>query len=410
MGANKPNILWITVDACRKDMFYSQPHVKKLMEKSIVFENAFANAPWTLPSVASMFTGLYPSQHGALNEKTKLKKSVKTIAEILAQRGYETIIVTQNDGWITPYYGLTRGFKKIYDIEKMIEKTLGIRLPKSKNKKLFFRMVAKYFLGYDILTKKLLENVVKNAKEPWFVYVHLMDTHMPYEPKTFPLIAIVRYLAFYKNWKEKMQKTWIGEKSFSERELKKLKNLYLKAVKDIDKQIQKLVRLVNQEKTILIITADHGEQIGENGFVGHQFSFSDKLLNVPLIISAPFLNQRKRIETLFETKDIFNLIIDIIEKNKLNYFYPKDYVFGEKMEIESVFEKLKKINPNISIGRMLIRTKKIKYIKYLDGKEKLYLIEGKNEKEFKNEEVLESLRTLITLKERKIDMFKVNRK
>lgn len=91
------NILWITIDACRKDILYDSPFIKELSKNSIVFENAFANAPWTLSSVASMFTGLYPSQHGALNEKTKLKKNVKTIAEILAEKGYDTIIITQND-------------------------------------------------------------------------------------------------------------------------------------------------------------------------------------------------------------------------------------------------------------------------------------------------------------------------
>ncbi len=396
---NKPNILWITVDACRKDMFYKLPYIKKLAKKSIVFENAFANAPWTLPSVASMFTGLYPSQHGALNEKTKLKKNVKTIAEILTEKGYTTIIVTQNDGWITPYYGLTRGFKKIYDIEKLIEESLKIKLPKSKKKKLFIRMLVKYFIGYDVLTAKLLKNIIENANEPWFIYLHLMDTHLPYEPKTFPLIAIIRYLVFYKNWKKKMQKTWIGKKGFTERELKELKELYKKTMKNAVEQIEKYIGLIDK-KNVLIITADHGENLGENGVVGHQFSFSDDLLRVPLIVYHPQIGE-KCLKSLFETKNIFYLIKDIVEKEKLDYFYEKDYVYGESREIEAVFKKLSKINSLLSLGGAYIRTKKVKYIKYLNGKEELYKVNDTEEK-FENPAVLQNMRMLLQIKEKEL--------
>lgn len=393
---NKPNILWITVDACRKDMFYKLPYIQKLSKRSIVFENAFANAPWTLPSVASMFTGLYPSQHGALNEKTKLKRNVKTIAEILAEKGYSTIIITQNDGWITPYYGLTRGFKEIYDIEKLIEETLKISLPKSEKKKLFIRMLVKYFIGYDVLTVKLLERIIENTTDPWFVYLHLMDTHLPYEPKTFPLIAIIRHLVFYKNWKEKMQKTWAGKKGFDDKELRMLKKYYVKAMKDTEKQIKKCISMLKEKKTVILITADHGENLGEYGIVGHQFSFHDTLLHVPLVVYAPFI-EVKKIDTLFEIKDIFYLIQDIAEKRFEN-FYKKDYIFGEGTEIESVFENLKRSNSNLPKDGKFIRTNKVKYIRYSNGKEELYKV-GEAEKKIENKEVLENMRMLLQTKE-----------
>ncbi len=402
---NKPNILWITVDACRKDMFYDLPFIKELAKKSIVFENAFANAPWTLPSVASMFTGLYPSQHGALNEKTKLKKNVKTIAEILREKGYETIIITQNDGWITPYYGLTRGFKKIYDIEKLIEETLKIKLPKSKKKKLFVRMLVKYFIGYDVLTVKLLKNIIENTTDPWFVYLHLMDTHMPYEPKTFPLIALVRHLVFYKNWKEKMQMTWIGERGFSNRELKMLKKYYIRAMKDAEKQIKKCIPLLNERKTVVVITADHGENLGEHGMIGHQFSFHDALLHVPLVVYAPFI-EAKKVDTLFETKDIFYLLQDIAE-NRIKNFYKKDYIFGENVEIRTLFDKLKNIKPDLSKGGKFIRTNKVKYIRYMEGEEELYRLRGNSENIFDDHELLENLRSLMLIKEIEINKIKL---
>lgn len=124
-----------------------------------------------------MFTGLYPSQHGALNEKTKLRKNVKTIAEILKERGYETVIITQNDGWITPFYGLTRGFEKVYDVEKLIKETLKLKLPTQDKLRRLIRAFTKYFIGYQFLTAKLLKNLIKDTKKPWFIYLHLMDTN-----------------------------------------------------------------------------------------------------------------------------------------------------------------------------------------------------------------------------------------
>lgn len=301
-------------------------------------------------------------------------------------------------GWITPYYGLTKGFKKIFDVEKIIEKTTRIKFPKSKRKKSLIRLFVKYFIGYDVLTRKLLKQVINGAGEPWFIYLHLMDTHMPYEPKSLPLVSIIRYLIFYKNWKEKMQKTWVGEKSFTEREMKKLKKMYVKATKNVDRQIRKIISLLNKEKTMVIITADHGELLGENGLVGHQFSFSDKLLNVPLLLYY-FGMGKKYVTSLFETKDIFYLIKDVAEKGEINHFYEKDYIFGESKEIESVFKKLSEIDPSLSLGGRYIRTKKVKYVKYLNGKEELYKVNEKEEK-LENLAVLQEMRKLLEIKER----------
>lgn len=402
---NKPNIIWITVDACRKDMFYNLPDIKNIAEKSVVFENAFANACWTLPSVSSMFTGLYPSQHGALNEKTKLKKNVKTIAEVLSEKGYDTAIITQNDGWITPYYGLTRGFKKIYDIERMIEETVGIKFPKSKKEKTLIRLLAKYFIGYDVLTKKLLRSIIKDAKEPWFIYLHLMDTHMPYEPRTFPLISIIRHLVFYKNWKEKMQKTWVGEKSFTERELRMLRKLYSKSMGCVGRQIKEYIKLSN-DKTIFIITADHGENVGEYGMVGHECSFNDFLISVPLIIYSSRI-KRNKIDSLFETKNIFYILKDFSVGNMDGEIIKSDYIFGENEEIENVIKKLKKIKNDFSYPKKFLRTKKVKYIKYINGIEEIYMIGDNKEDKFINDELVKNLRSLTLIKEIRINKLKL---
>lgn len=388
-----PNILWITIDAARKDRFScygyekkTTPFIDQLSEKSIVFENAYTVAPWTLPSVASMFTGLYPSEHGAVNEQTKLKKKTSTIAEDLKKKGYETLMITQNDGWINPLFRLTKGFDTVFDIDEMIQSFLGVSV----------RSVGKYVFGYDVLTRLVFEKQLKKRKEPWFSYIHLMDTHLPYEPKTDLFSSFFRYLVFYKDWKRKIWNSWIGKKSFSFKETRMLNELYDKALLGADAQIKKLCSLVaNLENTVVIITSDHGENLGEYGLFDHQFSEHDTLIKIPLIIYAPFID-KKKISSLFENKDLFFLIQKLVDGDFSSF--SRDYVFGENSEPLSLYNKLNKKKKNLSKKSKYIVTSKIKYIEYDNGKNEL----RNNDKKIKNQMVSKQFQLLCRNKQNQL--------
>ncbi len=389
----KPNILWITIDAARKDRFScygyekkTTPFIDQLSEKSIVFENAYTVAPWTLPSVASMFTGLYPSEHGAVNEQTKLKKKTSTIAEDLKKKGYETLMITQNDGWINPLFRLTKGFDTVFDIDEMIQSFLGVSV----------RSVGKYVFGYDVLTRLVFEKQLKKRKEPWFSYIHLMDTHLPYEPKTDLFSSFFRYLVFYKDWKRKIWNSWIGKKSFSEKEKRMLNELYDKALSEVDTQIKKLCSLVaNLENTIVIITSDHGENLGEYGLFDHQFSEHDTLIKIPLIIYAPFIDVKK-ISSLFENKDLFFLIQKLVDGTFSSF--SRDYVFGENSEPLSLYSKLLKEKKDLAKESKYIVTSKVKYIHYGNGSEVVCRDDGK----IGEMEIKKQLRMLCDLKQKQL--------
>lgn len=192
-----------------------------------------------------------------------------------------------------------------------------------------------------------------------------------------------------------MQKSWVGELVFTKKEIKVLRKLYDKAIWQVGKQIKYFLQLVDD--ATCIITADHGENLGEYGLIGHQFSFHDTLIRIPLIIVTPDKKHRI-IKKFFENKDISFVLQELIEKNTLKFF-EREYVFGESYEIESIYQKLRNMNPSIAKGGKYIRVPRAKYIKYINEKEMLYLITDNKEIETKNESLMENLRRLMLIKE-----------
>jgi len=167
------------------------------------------------------------------------------------------------------------------------------------------------------------------------------------------------------------------KKSFTERELRMLKRLYQKSVEYVGKQIKEYIKLLDN-KTVLIITADHGENLGENGMVGHEFSFSEPLISVPLIIYSSRI-KRNKIDFLFETKNIFYILEEFSIGNTNGNVIKSDYIFGENEEIEAVIKKLKNIKNDFLYPKKFLRTKHVKYIKYTNGTEEVYMV-GNNMK------------------------------
>jgi len=417
MPKKLPNILWITLDACRKDRLScygyhkkTTPYLEKICKKAIVFENAFANAPWTLPSITSMFTGLYPLQHRVLNETKALSKSVKTIASILLKRGYKTYLINRNEGFINTIHGTARGFKKVYDTDKIYFSRFN-NLPeidfKIKSLKKLYRLVPIFFsklLQEDTgdMICHIFENIICKNNKPFFVYIHLTDTHFPYLPpvkyqkfgnrKKFPILpgALLNIYSFYANYYERRIRQWAGFSEYSKEEFEIFNFLYDACILYSDHQINNLITLLEDynliDETVILITADHGENIGDYNTIDHVMDIHNTLLNVPLIIIFPYLfKEETHITDLFELKDLFHLLLDIIESppdEDLFEKYKREYVFGSYSVINHFFKKIRRIRPRRTFhqyGRFILN-KKFKYIKYDDGVEELYYINRKEEK------------------------------
>ncbi|MBD3273441.1 sulfatase-like hydrolase/transferase [Candidatus Dependentiae bacterium] len=363
----KPNIILIVIDSLRADKLScygyhksTSPNIDKISEKSILFKNAFASAPWTLPSHTSLFTGKFPLKHGVDNINNFLDNKNITLAETLSGIGYDTIGLA-NNGWLSKSTNLNKGFNKFYEKPK-------------KNSNLI----------------EMAKDYIKKKKEkPFFLFMNLMDVHMPYIPdkSLFKDFELDKYNKERINYLQKEFVTYrVFPEKLSKEDLKILNKLYDASLATVDKKIGQFNNFLKKEVEdyILIITSDHGEEIGEHiseGIYGHWLCLYDTLLRVPLIIYDSKKEKRKKISKLAQQHNLFYTILEYcgkkIKEKKL--FKNCKYVFSEHEHPKKSIEYIHKLNKNfgyedIKCAKKSIRSKKYKYILYENGKEKLFNI------------------------------------
>jgi len=314
----KTNIVFIIIDTLRKD--YAKNLEQKLSKYGfVIYDNAIAPSPWTTPSHASIFTGLYPAYHGAHETKTIKDYDVKLSAKhkhrllscIMRSLGYRTYLLSANIH-VTPYFGF-HGFQSFYDTHKgerveflNLNDLLKLREIRLKFKSKYERFMAMLKYGYiDLLFKYILEKYVPrifrphnklwpldkgarktlkifskhipwNERKPKFVFVNLMEVHEPYLLNENPEeISRINYRTGKLNYN--VVNAW--------------KKQYLKEVKYITKIVLELMDILEARKmledSLVIITSDHGQLLGEHGRIRHGTFLYDELLRVPMLIRYP---------------------------------------------------------------------------------------------------------------------------
>ena len=306
-----PQVILIVLDTVRADRIslYGNRGATKNLEgfakDSLVFENCVAPSPHTLPSHASIFTGLYPAEHGShgdLSSKSKtifgfpivkpLSEECLTLAEIFADNGYQTAAIVSNAIVLNPEFRLNRGFQ-ITDAWMSIGHiyhTYPFR-PILHPFSYISNLYPKYFLYYrtaDDITSESTQVLKSLSPEPFFLFINYLDAHEPYHPprpyhgyftkKLFPqLYKLEQYVRRFiiKKWN---QNDWItyqlsqydGEIAFLDNQL----GILLSQLKEMG--------LYNS--SLIIITSDHGELFGTHGFYGHRTSMYEGVIRIPLII------------------------------------------------------------------------------------------------------------------------------
>lgn len=282
----KPNLILITLDTLRADALgsYGQirqpsPHIDRIGEEGVIFENAMTTNPETLPSHASIFTGQWPHHHGVrANAGFILPDAELTLAEILKQSGYRTAAeiaapVLRKETRITQGFTHHRGALS----RNVVHKDVPV---KNESEKPNTRSAA------DI-TNRGLEFMKRYRGEPFFLWLHYFDAHNPYlAPKSF-------------------------RDRFSE-------SLYHAEVAYTDAQIGRLVHGLSDlgldKNTFIMLTADHGEGLNEHGEPTHSYFVYNTTMRVPLIIWAPDrLQGGKRVSALARTIDILPTALDLLE-------------------------------------------------------------------------------------------------
>lgn len=317
----QPNVIWISLDTQRAqslDIYRSpistSPFLKRFAEENIIFNKAYSQSSFTWTSHSSMLTGLYPVMHQMLKNQnaSPAHKNVKFAAQYFKELGYETFMAATyvgNEKSLPLAFGLERGFD--------------------------------YILPYDALrVPESTINAMKDAlsfKKPFFAFLHTYIVHGPY---TIDESYYDKFRFDYKGPVPFSNSDW--EKKFGAKindsnrddfenfkannffkfidlenpeDLKLIRARYNAAISFEDHQLEALLTelkktVPNFENTIIVITADHGESLGENKELGHVLSFETNLW-VPLILKVP--NQSpKRIKAPVRSIDILPSVLELV--------------------------------------------------------------------------------------------------
>ena len=276
------NVLLFTLDTTRADHIgcYGDsdartPNIDRLAAEGVRFSNATAQAPLTLPSHSSIFTGTYPFLHGVRdNGGFYLGPEKTTLAELLKQKGRATSAFV-GAFVLDSRWGLNQGFDHYFD-----------NFDFAKYKKISLDSVQRE--GGEVV-KAFFEWFQSNGDRPFFSWIHFYDPHTPYEPPE-P----------YKS--EHSGRPW---------------GLYDGEIAYVDSLVGKVLESLREkgvlDRTIIVVAADHGESLGEHGESSHAFFIYDATVSVPLIIKVPSSKWKaKVIDAQVENVDIMPTILDLL--------------------------------------------------------------------------------------------------
>lgn len=276
--AKNLNVLLISIDTMRPDRlgcystaFLETPHIDGLASKGVVFDRAFAHNPTTLPSHANILLGTTPLYHGVHdNSKFKVGDDFLTLAEYLKERGYAT------GAFIGAFpldsrFGLSQGFD-VYDESYPSQSSMEFAAPERRAEEVIRAAI----------------DWISGQRSTWFSFVHLWDPHTPYSPPE-------PFLSQFKD------DPYSGEAAY------------------VDSQLGLLFDFMEKrgmfQNTLVILTGDHGESLGEHGELTHNYFAYNSTIWVPLIVSAPGIEKGRTAEYVCHA-DIFPTVCDILQTDK----------------------------------------------------------------------------------------------
>ena len=329
---NSPNVLIIIVDTLRADHLspygYARdttPYLNQLAEQGVLFENAIAPSSWTLPSHASMMTGLYPHEDRVETERDTLSGSWPTLGAAMRNRGYRTAAFSANYQFFSKDRGFIHGFSHFEEYEQ----TIRAILEKVSLSKFLLTQLSRFtsgnsyaFFGVENAPSagKIDENALswmQKGRRPFFVVLNYFDLHEPVLP---PEPYLHMYTSNAKAWNESMyfatRCIWFEPQTSCESDRPQVLDVYDGATRYVDQSVQQLLSQLNErgmlQNTIVVFTSDHGQEFGDHGIYGHEKSLYRGEIQVPLIIWKPGLVPASvRVATQVSTTDIPATILDL---------------------------------------------------------------------------------------------------
>jgi arylsulfatase A-like enzyme len=338
-----PNVVVVVMDCARADVFRAEvdggrhaPFLHDLRRECLVFPGAISPGSWTIPSHASLFTGLYPWDHGAhCKVGTTLPPEADTLASFLARAGYATGCFSAN-GYVQPASGLTRGFDEVVwggDKEfflrflSLSEPTcpdLGGpgaaafgRLPDNSNPSPLWNTtiatLSKYTALWDGLNRvgvRLLGHPTSDlplvapwieprlgswlrglaADRPAFAFVNLLENHEPYLVDAGQPVSVRRWLSYLRDVQGEY--SWVqGRWNPAPEEVARSRARYARSFQAIDERVRRIVSTLKAvgrwENTLFVLTSDHGQAFLEHDTFYHRFRVDEEVTRIPLWVRPP---------------------------------------------------------------------------------------------------------------------------
>lgn len=277
-----PDIIVIVIDTARRDFFSTYGYEKEttpaftaFAERAVLFDRAYSTSCWTVPSHASLFTGEYPVAHGANQETRFLHDDARTLAEILAEHGYDTAAFSGNP-WISAKANLAQGFaeaKVVFSGKGTVE---GNGLPHRLN------------------TKALEWLDARDETKPFLLFLNYIEPHWKYQAPV-----------------ELQRKFVPGGKEVAQDDPAMFSNLrwYLRPFEDVvdrlpvrtgmyvadlafaDTIFEEMMAGLEErgllDGSLVVVTSDHGENHGDNDHLNHMFTLNEGAIRIPLAIKLP---------------------------------------------------------------------------------------------------------------------------
>lgn len=432
----RKNVILITIDSLRASNLSclgypvkTSPYLDKLAKEGILFKNAISCGPDTPTSITPLLTSSYVLTYLMKSERLKkfefgrekeldklsgrnnefeiigaitseFHRNRTTISKVLKLYGYNTAAFHSN-AFLSSHFNFRKEFDYLYDsITSLQKNTIKSKIEKILNKSMQLKNFVKHVYNkihsnnvpYDraeIINKKAI-SWLKNHKTDFFIWIHYMDVHFPYKPQK-------KFQHYFRSKSlNNLEMSILNDKitqndyltkpiGMSEEEISTLIDLYNGDIRYVDYSIKSLLEELKRmdilKDTLIVITADHGEQFWEHGEFGHGANLYDELIRVPLII---YNSEYKNIE-IDETVSLLDAsptILDLLGISENKAFQGTSLIHiikGEKKSPGVISETFGKGKRNISF-----RTKKWKYIlNDTVGQPELYDLES-DPKEEKN--------------------------
>jgi arylsulfatase A-like enzyme len=317
MGTSKPNVVMIVLDSlrpewlsCYQSKVQTSPRIDRLAGSAYVFENAISPSAWTFPCMASVFTGMLPTKHGGHDQHQLLDSPYATMAELFSNHGYDTAAFSDVP-YVGPMTRLDRGFRTMSNLQFDQVSVRGKWLKAVG--RLHRAVTGKYQKTNEtpvVFTEAMrwLDRGRK-SQSPFLLYIHSDETHAPFLPparlrRKYSTASAARMHGINQD-----KHLYIGGAvTMTDQDFEHLHQLARAETAYIDEWLGRLFDRLEKHKafedTVVVIMADHGDNLGEHGLLRHGLCLYDTLVHVPLIIKLPGDRSGQRVRSVVQLIDL----------------------------------------------------------------------------------------------------------